>query len=37
MNHYRRLIALRHEHDVLVYGDCELLTPCPCEALALSV
>ena len=27
LNYYRRLIALRHDHDVLVYGDYELLTP----------
>ncbi len=27
LNYYRRLIALRHDNDVLVYGDYELLTP----------
>jgi oligo-1,6-glucosidase len=27
LNQYRRLIDLRHEEDVLVYGDYELLVP----------
>lgn len=25
--HYQKLIALRHEHDIIIYGDFELLMP----------